>query len=152
MPMPSPATAQVVRTNIGPWENQAPTIAQMTPIKTGHENLKKCSRLDMSGNLLALASPCSLISMCGCDGNLGDAWRATIRFVEEIGDYEVDGERFRVTGAAGRYDYLWLTGPKGYGFGSQSNVPEVETREEHEQAIRSFLAQIDPNTGYIADD
>ena len=77
---------------------------------------------------------------------------ATIRLVEEVADFEVDGERFRVTGAAGRYDYLWLTGPNGYGFGSSSNVPEVVTHEEHEEAIRSFLGQIDPDTGYIKDD
>jgi hypothetical protein len=39
---------------------------------------------------------------------------------------------------------------RGYGFGS-SGTPN-RSMEEHRESTRSFLAMIDPNTGYIGDD
>lgn len=64
---------------------------------------------------------------------------------------DVDGEQFAIrrTGDGGTA-YDWLSGPnKSYGFGS-SGTPNRP--EEHRDSIRGFLAMIDPNTGYIADD
>ena len=67
---------------------------------------------------------------------------------------EVDGERFAIRRAAwgqGGTAYDWLSGPhEGYGFGS-SATPD-RPMEEHRESIRSFLAMIDPDTGYIGDD
>jgi len=67
---------------------------------------------------------------------------------------DVDGERFAIRRAAwgqGGTDYDWLSGPnKGYGF-SSSATPN-RSMEEHQESIRTFLAMIDPNTGYIGDD
>ena len=65
---------------------------------------------------------------------------------------DVDGERFviRRHGDDGTA-YDWLSGPnKGYGFGS-SAAPN-RSMEEHRESIRTFLAMIDPDTGYIRDD
>jgi hypothetical protein len=65
---------------------------------------------------------------------------------------EVDGERFAVTqGAEGDNGYIWLNGPnRGYGFGLSG--PRNRSLEEHRRVIRSFLDQIDPETGYIAEE
>jgi hypothetical protein len=65
---------------------------------------------------------------------------------------EVEGELFALcSDEQGETAYLWLTGPNdGYGFGS-SPTTNWSTRT-HEENIRSFLAQIDPTTGYIEDD
>ncbi|MGH3285440.1 MAG: hypothetical protein ACRDPD_12280 [Streptosporangiaceae bacterium] len=67
---------------------------------------------------------------------------------------DVDGERFAIRRAAwgqgGTY-YDWLSGPnEGYGFGSSR--PPNRPVQEHRDSIRTFLAMIDPNTGYIGDD
>jgi hypothetical protein len=65
---------------------------------------------------------------------------------------DVDGERFAIrrTGDDGTA-YDWLSGPnQGYGFAS-SGTPNRPV-EEHREHIRTFLAMIDPNTGYIGDD
>ena len=63
----------------------------------------------------------------------------------------VDGETFELRpDRYGGTSYAWLTGPNdGYGFGS-SPTPNW-SMEEHRENIRSFLAQIDPTTGYIED-
>jgi len=65
---------------------------------------------------------------------------------------DVDGERFAIRRAGdGGTTYDWLSGPnKGYGFGS-SATPN-RSMEEHRESIRTFLAMIDPNTGYIEND
>ena len=67
---------------------------------------------------------------------------------------DVDGERFAIRRAAWGQSgtaYDWLSGPnEGYGFGS--SAPPDRSMEEHRESIRVFLAMIDPNTGYIADD
>ena len=64
----------------------------------------------------------------------------------------VDGKTFAVRRAAGGgTHYDWLSGPnKGYGFGSSG--PSSRSAEEHREHIRTFLAMIDPATGYIGDE
>ncbi|WBB78299.1 hypothetical protein O7606_18965 [Micromonospora sp. WMMD882] len=66
----------------------------------------------------------------------------------------VDGEEFLVRHRAdepGTYDFDWLSGPHEYGFGSSSSDRSRLSRPEMTEAIRSFLAEIDPATGYLAD-
>lgn len=62
---------------------------------------------------------------------------------------EVDGEVFELRADEyGGTGYLWLTGPNnGYGFGSSPT--RGWSLEQHRENIRSFLAQVDPTTGYI---
>ena len=64
----------------------------------------------------------------------------------------VDGQKFRIRARAnepGTYDFDWLSGPHDYGFGiSRSDRFEL-TLPEMEEAIRGFLAQINPATGYL---
>lgn len=67
----------------------------------------------------------------------------------------VDGETFSVRRRSGRpptYDFDWLSGPNpGYGFSTglhgATHLTEPQLREE----ISDFLAGIDPETGYLAD-
>jgi hypothetical protein len=64
----------------------------------------------------------------------------------------VDGHDFRVStraGEPGTYDFDWLTGPHEYGFGISRSGGAPMTRPEAERAIRDFLGQIDPETGYL---
>jgi hypothetical protein len=63
----------------------------------------------------------------------------------------VDGELFAVReGSYGGTAYDWLSGPNdGYGFGCSGSA--ARSVEEHREAIRTFLVQIDPATGYIGD-
>ncbi|MEV0392197.1 hypothetical protein [Polymorphospora rubra] len=66
----------------------------------------------------------------------------------------VDGEHFRVrarAGEPGAYDFDWLSGPDGYGFGVGTSGGSAMGLTEMEEAIRDFLAQVDPATGYIED-
>ncbi|RKN59235.1 hypothetical protein D7193_10515 [Micromonospora costi] len=66
----------------------------------------------------------------------------------------VDGQEFRVrtrAGAPGTYDFDWLSGPHDYGFGISRSDRSTMSRPEMEEAIRDFLAQIDPATGYLAE-
>lgn len=65
----------------------------------------------------------------------------------------VDGERFRIrqTGRT-EYCYDWLTGPNpDYGFAGGTYPPSELTDDDHVEAIRDFLADIDPETGYLSD-
>jgi hypothetical protein len=66
---------------------------------------------------------------------------------------EVDGEVFAVVARGdrpGQYDYAWTSGPNaGYGFSSASSDGRLSTTADHEEAIRNFLSQVDPETGYI---
>lgn len=63
---------------------------------------------------------------------------------------EVDGERFDVRRDDGSTYYDWVSGPNaGYGFAS-SGPPDAA--EADRAAVRQFLAMIDPETGYIAED
>ena len=65
----------------------------------------------------------------------------------------VDGERFDVTARAGEsgfYDSRWTSGPnEGYGFTSAGHGGGNMADAELEHAIRNFLSQVDPITGYI---
>ncbi|MFD4369773.1 hypothetical protein [Rhodococcus sp. NPDC058521] len=82
----------------------------------------------------------------------------------------VDGETFTVTVRPedpDTCDYDWISGPNpGYGFSSSKHVAYFSIREradtptaplppstisEHREAIRDFLSQIDPETGYLED-
>jgi hypothetical protein len=64
---------------------------------------------------------------------------------------DVDGELFALRrGGDGGTTYDWLSGPNdGYGFGSSGSPTRPVA--EHRETIRTFLAQIDPRTGYIGD-
>lgn len=78
-------------------------------------------------------------------------------FIEALGMNKivtVNGETFRVRRRdRWTYDYDWVSGANpGYGFTSGSSVAVKRTREDHEEAIRGFLAGIDPQTGYLYDD
>lgn len=64
----------------------------------------------------------------------------------------VEGHDFLVRereGEPGVSDFEWLTGPADYGFTSAGSGRSPITRSEAEEAIRNFLAQVDPATGYI---
>lgn len=65
---------------------------------------------------------------------------------------EVDGETFSIrSDGRGGTDYIWLSGPNpGYGFGVSPthDLPLVE----HVENVREFLADIDPDTGYLRED
>ena len=64
----------------------------------------------------------------------------------------VDGQDFLMrarTEEAGVYDFEWLTGPHGYGFTVARSDRSTMSTHEAEEAIRDFLAQINPATGYI---
>lgn len=63
----------------------------------------------------------------------------------------VDGETFEVIeGAPGEYSFAWLTGPSpGYGFHSASSTASAMSGGDMEAAIRGFLSQVDPDTGFI---
>ena len=81
----------------------------------------------------------------------------------------VEGECFVVEAdprQSGAYHYDWVSGPNAqYGFSSRSGVVDVPvglsenrslqtrqpTLDEHVAAIGSFLSEIDPHTGYIAE-
>lgn len=64
----------------------------------------------------------------------------------------VDGEEFSVCeDGRGGTSYTWTSGPNdGYGFGSSPTRGFDE--DAHVAAILTFLRQIDPKTGYIAED
>jgi hypothetical protein len=64
----------------------------------------------------------------------------------------VDGQEFRIrerAGKRGEYDFDWLNGPHDHGFGLSRADGYAMTRPEMEEAIRNFLAGIDPATGYL---
>jgi len=65
----------------------------------------------------------------------------------------VDGEEFEVSepdGKPGTYHVTWLTGPDPqYGFGFTTHPPVRPGRGHLEEAVREFLAQVDPDTGHI---
>lgn len=78
----------------------------------------------------------------------------SIRYTGDPVMLTVDGQDFRVRERAdetGTYDFDWLSGPHDYGFGISVPAGSSMTLPEMEDAIRTFLAQIDPNTGYLQD-
>jgi hypothetical protein len=66
---------------------------------------------------------------------------------------QVDGETFDVrveAGAPGQYHFDWLAGKNsGYGFTCRTSGGRGLTRDPLVDQIRTFLEQIDPDTGYI---
>jgi hypothetical protein len=67
----------------------------------------------------------------------------------------IDGEMWTVRQGAkpGLYFFEWVSGPnKKYGFTSQSSDGRAMSTDSMNQAIREFLAEIDPETGYLRDD
>jgi hypothetical protein len=62
----------------------------------------------------------------------------------------VDGEVFVVTTRPGVHDFTWLSGRHDppYGFSRGGGSAEL-TEPEMRAAIARFLAQIDPETGYL---
>lgn len=63
----------------------------------------------------------------------------------------VDGESFEVVEACpGQYSLTWVSGPNpGYGFHTASNTGAAMDVAALDSAIRQFLDQVDPVTGYI---
>lgn len=65
----------------------------------------------------------------------------------------VDGEVFQVaerTHEPGVYDIAWASGPNaGYGFTSATYDGQSRSDDELRESIRTFLARVDPVTGYI---
>jgi len=65
----------------------------------------------------------------------------------------VDGEQFDVRerpGRRGQYDFAWVSGPNpGYGFTSARSDGQPASTAELQDDIRGFLAQVDPETGFI---
>ena len=65
----------------------------------------------------------------------------------------VDGERFDVMerdGEPGVFELRWVSGPNAdYGFTTSTSSGEGQSEAELEDAIRNFLSQVDPSTGYI---
>jgi hypothetical protein len=82
----------------------------------------------------------------------GVAPRTTDASDTESVTLEVDGETFQLRpDDFGGTHYTWLSGPNaGYGF--SLSPTRDESLAEHRSSIRSFLAMIDPTTGYIEDD
>jgi beta-lactamase class D len=67
----------------------------------------------------------------------------------------VNGETFRARADAdqpGAWHLHWVSGPtEGYGFTTRRSDHRWGSRAELEQAVRSFLDEIDPETGYMRD-
>ena len=65
---------------------------------------------------------------------------------------EVDAELFDVTvrERPGQYHFAWVSGPNpGYGFSIGTSDGQRLSDADIEASIRNFLAQVDPETGYI---
>lgn len=64
----------------------------------------------------------------------------------------VDGETFEVTtdpAQPGQYSCRWLTGPHDYGFSMVRSDGSAIGEEDLRRAIGEFLAEINPETGYL---
>jgi hypothetical protein len=64
----------------------------------------------------------------------------------------VDEEKFMVTrraGPSGTYDFAWTSHAASYGFSIGSDADWHPDRAELAEQIRSFLADLDPKTGYL---
>jgi hypothetical protein len=84
-----------------------------------------------------------------------DNTSGTLAAVTEADRGEVDGETFEVTSRSdvpGQYYFAWVSGRhSGYGFTVRTSDGSALRRDQVVSQIRTFLAQIDPQTGYIAD-
>ena len=67
----------------------------------------------------------------------------------------VDGETFQVRAdpeQPGAWHLDWMSGPNdGYGFTTRRSDSSWDAQDDFEDQIRSFLNEIDPNTGYLAE-
>ena len=66
----------------------------------------------------------------------------------------LDGETFVVTrrpGSRGTYDFDWTSHPESYGFTVGANSEWRPDPNEMTEEIRSFLSQVDRETGYLPD-
>ena len=66
----------------------------------------------------------------------------------------VDGERFVVSrrpGSPGTYDFDWISHPESYGFTIGAHAEWRPDPNEMTEEIRSFLSQVDNETGYLPD-
>lgn len=62
---------------------------------------------------------------------------------------EVDGEQFAVrSDEYGGTDYTWVSG-RNPGYGFTESPTQHRSLEEHRAAVRAFLADIDPVTGFL---
>lgn len=64
----------------------------------------------------------------------------------------VEGETFEVSERDGQYEYDWVDGRHhgDYGFVSKpSDGLPLENKEDHQETIESFLADINPETGFL---
>jgi len=69
-------------------------------------------------------------------------------------ELEVNGERFVVTrrsGSPGTYDFAWISHPESYGFTVGGHSEWMPDGNEMTEEIRSFLSQVDNETGYLPD-
>ena len=64
----------------------------------------------------------------------------------------VDGETFDVVRDGNTIHHTWVSGPNAnYGFSVGGSGALALTDEEVRSAIRAFLSEIDPRTGYLAE-
>ncbi|HBR88790.1 hypothetical protein [Microbacterium sp.] len=64
----------------------------------------------------------------------------------------VDGESFNVVRDGNSIHHVWVSGPNaGYGFSVGSSGAIELTDEDVRSAIRAFLSEVDPRTGYLAE-
>lgn len=64
--------------------------------------------------------------------------------------FVVDGEEFDVVREGGSIHFTWASGPHAnYGF-SIGGPDALRTDDEMRIAVRAFLSDIDPRTGYVA--
>lgn len=83
------------------------------------------------------------------DSRVWDAQRVEPNGAER---FEVDGETFTVRADDGQYHFEWLSGRNpGYGFSCRTSDGRSLTRRQMVNQIRTFLRQIDSETGYIED-
>ena len=70
-----------------------------------------------------------------------------------VRELHVDGETFEVStqpGSWNAYELKWVSGPnEGYGFVCSAYGSQPISDSDLEDAIRRFLAQINPATGYL---
>jgi hypothetical protein len=66
---------------------------------------------------------------------------------------EVEGEVFDVVARRdrpGQYHFAWVSGPNpDYGFSSGASDGREMSNTDIDASIRDFLAQVDPETGFI---
>lgn len=66
----------------------------------------------------------------------------------------VDGECFVVSrrpASLGTYDFRWISHPESYGFATGGDPAWRPDQDELTEDIGAFLAQVDPETGYLPD-